>query len=163
MPTNSYFWFANMLKTMGEEKGLAYMKNLSDQNIQFRTGPTLNAQLLAAGEISVGIRLYAERIEQMKSEGAPVEWVGVEPVVPLTHPLGISAQAPNPNAARLFVDFVLSREGQKELAGFYKTPTRNDVQPLAPRLKNINFIPFDETILNDYEEYVNLYRKMNFR
>jgi ABC-type Fe3+ transport system substrate-binding protein len=118
---------------------------------------------LASGEFSIGIRLYGERVEQMKSEGAPIEWVGIEPVVPLTHPLGVSAHAPHPNAARLFVDFMLSREGQEMLASFYKTPGRADVQSLAPRLKNINFIPFDETILDDYEKYVNLYRKMGFR
>ena len=66
MPTDSYEWFANMFKIMGENKGVEYMKKLAEQNIQFRPGPTLNSQLVAAGEVSIGIRLYPQRIEEMK-------------------------------------------------------------------------------------------------
>jgi iron(III) transport system substrate-binding protein len=39
----------------------------------------------------------------------------------------ITANAPNPNAARLFLDFLLSREGQAHLAALGVRPVRDDV------------------------------------
>jgi ABC-type Fe3+ transport system substrate-binding protein len=41
----------------------------------------------------------------------------------------LSAQSPHPNAARLFVDFVLSKEGQSTLAGIQQIPVRRDMEP----------------------------------
>ena len=46
----------------------------------------------------------------------------------------LAAKAPHPNAARLFYDFVLSREGQEMLRGFQRIPVRKDVEPDPPRL-----------------------------
>jgi iron(III) transport system substrate-binding protein len=49
----------------------------------------------------------------MKRKGAPVEWVKtLDPIVVSLHPVAIAAGAPHPAAARLFVDFLLSEEGQ---------------------------------------------------
>lgn len=164
MDDKAFYWFANMLKVMGEEKGLEYMKKLSQQDIVFRTGRTLNAQMLAAGEFSIGIALYNHRIEEMKAQGAPIEWIPIEPVVPEIHPLGISSHAPHPNAARLLVDFLLSREGQEMIASFYKIPSRSDVEPIVPRLKKgFNILPFDLSVVNNFEKYIKLYREILLR
>ncbi|MFC1817093.1 ABC transporter substrate-binding protein [Thermodesulfobacteriota bacterium] len=161
MDVKAYYWFASMLKIMGEEKGLEYMKNLSDQNIRFRNGRTLNAQLLAAGEMSIGICLYNHRIEDLKGKGAPVEWIAIEPVVPTIHPLALSAHAPHPNAAKLFMEFMLSREGQEILKGDFYIPSRMDVKALIPSMKEgLKILPFNPSILEDYDRYVNLYRNI---
>jgi len=164
MPTDSYEWFVYMLKIMGEKKGLEYMKKLSEQNITFRAGTTLNAQLVAAGETSIGIRLYPHRIEEMKKKGAPIEWLGYEPIIPLIHPLAVSEYAPHPYTARLFVDFLLSKEGQEIIASTYNIPTRVDVDPIIPRFKKgLKILPFDENLVNGYDKYLQVYRDMKFR
>jgi iron(III) transport system substrate-binding protein len=161
MDTKAYYWFANILKVMGEKKGLDYMKRLAEQNIQFRTGRTLNAQMVAAGEVSIGIALYNQRVEEIKAKGAAMEWVAIEPVVPEIHPLLISANAPNPNAARLLVDYLLSREGQEVIASFLRIPSRIDVDPILPKLKKgIKVLPFDSGITDDYDRYIKLYREV---
>jgi ABC-type Fe3+ transport system substrate-binding protein len=41
----------------------------------------------------------------------------------------LSAQSRRPNAARLFVDFILSREGQSGLADIQQIPVRRDMEP----------------------------------
>ena len=46
----------------------------------------------------------------------------------------LAAKAPHPNAARLFYDFVLSKEGQEMLRGFQRIPVHKDVEPDPPRL-----------------------------
>jgi hypothetical protein len=40
----------------------------------------------------------------------------------------------HPNAARLFNDFILSKEGQEMLRGMQRIPVRKDVEPDPPRL-----------------------------
>lgn len=157
----TYWWFANMLKMMGEEKGLEYFEKLSKQDMKLRVGRTLNAQMIAAGEVSIGVTVFNYAVEEMKSKGAPIEWVAFEPVVPEIYSLSISANAPHPNAARLFVDFMLSREGQEIMASTFRIPGRTDVEAIVPKLKKgINILPVDLGIARNYEKYVKLYRQV---
>lgn len=161
MDDKAFYWFANVLNLMGEKKGLDYMKRLANQNIQFRTGRTLIAQLVAAGESPVGIALYNQKIEEMKANGAPIEWVAIEPVVPEIHPVGLFSYAPHPNAAMLFIDFILSRECQEMIANIFYIPSRSDVDPIVPRLKKgMKILPFDFSIGDEYPRYVKLYREI---
>lgn len=70
-------------------------------------------QLLAAGEYDLQIVAYWYRPHLMKKQGAPVDWIAMEPAIVATHPISVVEKAPHPNAAKLFIDFVLSEEGQK--------------------------------------------------
>ena len=64
----------------------------------------------------------------MKAQGAPVEWVkATNPILVALGPLAISAKAAHPNAAKLFVDFALSREGQLLLQRSHRFSARNDL------------------------------------
>lgn len=134
MEDERYRWFAYTLDKLGEEKGLGFMKRLAARKLSFRHGDTLIAQLLAAGEFSICVVCYGYRIELMKSKGAPVDWNADEPVTASGSTISLAKQAPHPNAAKLLVDFILSKEGQTILASFFTVPARGDVRPLAPRL-----------------------------
>ena len=57
----------------------------------------------------------------MKKSGAPIEWVKTaDPVFVTLAPVAVAAKARNPNAAKLLMDFVLSREAQTRCC---ETPT----------------------------------------
>jgi iron(III) transport system substrate-binding protein len=134
MDQEEYEWYATLLDAWGRERTQRYMTALAKQDIQWRKGHTLIAQLMSAGEFPVAI-VYAHRIEQMKKEGAPVEWVNtLNPVVVSTNGIAISAKAPHPNTAKLFTDFVLSKEAQELLRGFNRIPSRSDVDPISPKM-----------------------------
>ena len=164
MDTKAFEWFAGVIKIMGEKKGLDYLKKLGEQNIQFRNGRTLNAQMVAAGEIDLSITCYNQRIEEMKAKGAPVNWKAIEPVVPEIHPLAISARAPHPNAARLLVDFLLSKEGQEIIASFYRIPSRMDTDPIVPILKKgLKIMTPNFDLVDNYDKYTKLYRELLFK
>jgi iron(III) transport system substrate-binding protein len=110
------------------------MKALAKQDIQWRKGHTLIAQLMAAGEFPVAI-VYAHRIESMKKKGAPVEWINtLNPIVVSTNGIAMSAKPKHPNTAKLFIDFVLSKEAQELLRGFNRIPARSDVEPISPMM-----------------------------
>jgi iron(III) transport system substrate-binding protein len=144
-------WFANMLEVMGREKGLAYMRRIAGQNPTLWEGHTLMAQLVAAGEHPIGISLYGPRIEDLKSKGAPVDWVRTNPVIGFLYLVALADRAPHPNAARLLIDFALSQEGQMEITESRRISMRPDVKPNPPGLvEGVNVRPSDLELARDY-------------
>jgi iron(III) transport system substrate-binding protein len=127
-------WYFAMLQSMGEEKGRHYMEALSKQNIQARIGSSLMNQLMMAGEFPLLISQYSTGVEELKKTGAPIDWVALDPW--FVYPIGIAVTANNshPAAARLYVDFILSEEGQTTLRQLSRIPARKDVLPNPPRL-----------------------------
>ena len=103
-----YTWFGTLHKAWGRERAQKYMRAMAKQDIQWRKGHTLIAQLMSAGEFPIGV-VYAHRTEEMKTRGAPIEWVNtVNPLAVTLNSAGISAKPQHPNVARVFVDFLLS-------------------------------------------------------
>src|SRR3989337_479813 len=128
MDQRDYTWYGTLVKVWGREKAGRYMKQLAQQEPQFRSGHALIAQLVVAGEMPLGW-VYDFRIETMTKEGAPIEWVDtLNPIVVEVGGIGLGAKAKNPNAAKLFIDFVLSKEGQQVVRGAQRTPSRKDVE-----------------------------------
>ena len=106
-------WMAVMLEIMGEQEGLAFMKKLAAKDLYMRENKNLLTQLLAAGEFPILANTYLDTHIRIQKSGAPIEWVpGRNPIPASTHLLGIYPHARHPNAAKLFVDFLLSKEGQ---------------------------------------------------
>ncbi|HKY06999.1 MAG TPA: extracellular solute-binding protein [Candidatus Binatia bacterium] len=122
-------WFANMLHLMGEKKGMEFMQTLAKQEVAIRSGRSLITQLLAAGEFDLQIVAYWYRPHLLKKQGAPVDWIAMEPALVALHPISIIERAPHPNAAKLFIDFVLSEEGQRLFASRGREPVRPGIRP----------------------------------
>ncbi|MBA2690419.1 MAG: ABC transporter substrate-binding protein [Burkholderiales bacterium] len=121
-------WFAAVAKAMGEEKGLAYFKKLAAMKPQLRTGHTLMAELVAAGEIPIALTLYNQSVEGLKKKGAPIDWKPLPPAFGRTDGIGVARHAPHPHAALLFVDFVLSKEGQQIIHSRNRVPVSRAVE-----------------------------------
>ena len=160
MDSKAYEWFGTMLKAMGEEKGLAYMRELAKQT-QLRAGRTLLAQLVAAGEFKGALTAYSQTFEVLKPAGAPVDWVYLNPVFANIHPTGISAKAPHLNAARLFMDFVLSKRGQEVIRGMNRIPDRIDTPPEQARLmEGIKPVFAPTEVLDDFQRYGKMFEEI---
>ena len=150
--TEPYEWFGAVLRVMGKEKGWDYLKRFGEQELVVVRGNNLRAQQLAAGEFPFGFS-YAHQIDRMKKDRAPVDWIGNEHifVVNLLHPVFVSAKAKHPNAARLFVEFCLSKEAQQLLVQLgRKASSRIDVETDVP--KAVRFVPEDLSIYDRINE-----------
>ena len=157
MDSRPYEWFGTVLRAMGEEKGIAFMRELAKQT-QLRAGRTLLYQLVAAGEFKGALTAYSQTFEVMKPSGAPVDWVYLSPVFANIHPTGIAAKAPHPNAARLFIDFVLSKRGQELIRGMNRIPDRIDTPPDQARLMEGVKPAFAPTeVFEDFERYAKIF------
>ncbi|MBA2690794.1 MAG: ABC transporter substrate-binding protein, partial [Burkholderiales bacterium] len=106
-------WFAAVVKAMGEEKGLAYFRKLAAMKPAVRSGHTLMAELVAAGEIPLALNVYNHSVERLKTKGAPIDWKPLQPAFGVPNGIGVVKQAQHPHAALLFADFILSNEGQR--------------------------------------------------
>ena len=162
MEARAYEWFATAMRNMGgEEKGLAFMRRFAQQQLQPRSGRTLIAQLVGAGEFKGSVSVYSQSYEILKATGAPVEWVALDPVYASVHPTGIAAKAPHPNAARLLMDFLLSKKGQEILRSLRRIPDRIDTPPDPPRLiEGIRPAITSPDIYDDFDRYVKLFNEI---
>jgi iron(III) transport system substrate-binding protein len=149
MDDEEYFWYAGMLKHWGEAKGKQYMEALARQGIQWRNGHNLLVELMGAGEYPISVVIYPERAEQLKAKGQTVEWVKTtDPILVNMDIMGIAAKAPHPNAAKLFFNYVLSKEAQMILHSRHRISARPDIPPLVPSMdpKKLPLIPLDPAI-----------------
>jgi len=143
-----FSWFITQLDIMGKEKGLAYFRRLAKQDLQLRTGHTLLVQLCIAGEFPIVVNAYGSRVEKEKARGAPIEWVGVEPIIFHANAISLGKNSRHPNAAKLYIDFVLSEEGQIIYQKRQRMPSRNGVYPQPARLtQGLKLIPFNYALI----------------
>ncbi len=149
-----YEWYANFLKVVGRERGLDFMRRFAQQDLQYRGGHTQMVQLMAAGEFPLLAVAYAPRVSVTKERGAPVDWVAMDPVFSIPIGMGMYKSAPHPNAAKLYIDFMLSKEVQQDIwvNEAWKGSARRDVIPKDPRWRGIKVIPIDLNLARNYEE-----------
>jgi iron(III) transport system substrate-binding protein len=133
LDTEAYGMFEGLKGVWGKEKTIAYFKRLAALDPVLKRGNSERVQLAAAGEYPL-IVAYNQTIQRLTSRGAPIDWLPLEPAVTQVNPAMIGAKAPHPNAARLFFDYLLSKEGQEQLRGYQRIPVRKDVEPDPPRL-----------------------------
>lgn len=142
-------WFAAMVKQMGEQKGVEFFRRLAAQKPELRTGHTLMAELVASGEIPLAISIYNHNIERLAVKNAPVKWKALDPTFGRPQGIGVAKRAPHPNAALLFVDFMLSREGQEIIRERGRVPSSTAVD--SP-LNKFKYQMIDPVIVLDEEQ-----------
>ncbi|MEO7743733.1 MAG: extracellular solute-binding protein [Usitatibacter sp.] len=116
-------WFAATAKAMGEAEGIAYFRKLATMKPGVRSGHTLMAELVAAGEIDIALDAHVQGVARLKEKGAPIDWKPLQPAFGQPSSVGVAARAPHPNAALLFVDFILSRQGQEVIKARNRVPS----------------------------------------
>ena len=155
--SNKIEWFAMLLKT----KGQAFMEKLAAQQPSVRSGNTLVLQLLAAGEFPISAGVYEYSVEDMKSRGAPVDWIGLEPVITYTVGVSLPSQPPHPYSAKLFTEWLLSKEGQEVVNQYGRVPIRDDVDSKYGKILKQHKLLMTDVDLGQKEAEVNAtFRKL---
>lgn len=144
-------WLATIVKLWGADKGMAFFRKLAEMKPDIRKGHVLFSELVAAGEVPVGLTVYSSNAESMKRRGGPIDWVPVEPVVVRPQAIGLAGSAPHPHAALLFADFVLSPEGQELLLAMGRVPAS---RKLNSQLNNFHYTLIDPvTVLDESKKW----------
>jgi len=155
--SNKIEWFAMLLKL----KGRPFMEKLAALNPSVRDGNTLVLQLLAAGEFPVAAGVYEYSIEDLKTKGAPVDWLGLEPVITYTVAASLPSRPNNPNSAKLFIEWLLSKEGQEVINRYGRVPIRDDVDSKYGKILKQHKLLMTDIDLGQKEAEVNeTFRKL---
>ena len=134
--TAQFFWNLRQPQFKGD-KWLDYVKGLAKQNPILVESLAPVTTTIIKGEALVGIT-YIKYIKQYKG---PVTYVPMDKYLTDPNYLSLSAKSARPNAAKLYIDFGCSPEGQKEIAedgefvlapGVY--PPIKDADKVAPRM-----------------------------
>jgi iron(III) transport system substrate-binding protein len=125
-----------VLASMGEDKGMDYLRKLSKQNIVpiAFAGRQVVDQVIA-GEYPITLQAFHHQAVISAAQGAPVAWVPIEPAMAVLSVISITKDAPHPNAAKLFEEFLISPEGQILLRDSDYVPVDPQVPARDPRLK----------------------------
>jgi len=155
--SNKIEWFAMLLKL----KGRSYMEKLAALNPTLRDGNTLVLQLLAAGEFPISAGVYEYSVEDLKAKGAPVDWFGLEPVITYTVAVSLPSQPNHPNAAKLFIEWLLSKEGQEVINQYGRVPIRDDVESKYGKILKQHKLLMTDVDLGQKETEINeTFRKL---
>ncbi|HEY3246857.1 MAG TPA: extracellular solute-binding protein [bacterium] len=158
-------WLGTLMELWGEAKGMEFFRTLGNQQLQIRSGHTLLANLIVAGEIPMSPTIYNHRVQLLKGRNAPIDWRPLQPAVAIPHVISLPKNAPHPNAALLFIDFLLSREGQQELVKLGRIPSYPLINANPPYLnqgfayKVIN----PETFLEKFARYDAIWQDLIIR
>jgi iron(III) transport system substrate-binding protein len=126
-------WLKALFQHFGEQKGMQLAKDLvATLNPVVTDGHLALARSLGAGEYWISLNNYVNLSMNVKLAGAPVEAFALDPVALFFGQVGVNSKAPNPNAARLAANFMLSQQAQQFYAKFGRLPTRPDVQSNPP-------------------------------
>jgi len=151
-------WLMAISGLEGQAKVEKLFRDIVAKNgMSFRRGHTLLVQLIASGEVPLGVNAYNEHVEQAKLRGAPVEMVFMPPTIAM--PLGLAAfrNAPHPHAAILFLDFLLN-DAQAMIAAQKMIPTNLKHQVLPGGIKpHIVDVP---KYVNENKMWIERYRNL---
>ena len=134
--TAQFLWNLRRKEFKGD-KWLDYVKALAKQNPILVESLAPVTTTIIKGEAAVGIT-YIKYIKQYKG---PVDYIPMDRYLTDPNYLSLSAKSPRPNAAKLYIDFACSAEGQKEIAedgefvlapGVY--PPIKDADKVAPKM-----------------------------
>ena len=162
MDSQSYVWFGTMMQYLGEDNGQRFMKRLNEQNLQHSRGRRLMTQLLAAGEHEIAVETNLNSVLSLSRQGAPLGFAPIQPYFLSPSLVFMSANAPHPFAGALFVDYLLSEEGQKIIVTTNRMPAHPKVKSPESQLLDGQDVRMPDIfdIGRRYQQIGNRYREV---
>lgn len=155
-------WLAGVLRQLGEAEGTKIFREMVKTNgVSVRRGHTLLTQLVASGEVPLALTVYNYKAEQLKNQGAPIDWFVLGRAPARANGVAVAKRAPHPHAALLFYDFEISEEGQKILARRDFVPTNKKVD--TP----LNKVPLEivdpKVMIDEHQKWTKLFEELFLR
>jgi iron(III) transport system substrate-binding protein len=155
-------WIGNALESQGRE----YINRMAEQEISVQDmAPAALINLVGSGEIPLSPTIFDANVTIAKQKGSPVEWRPLEPVVTTVGSAALMSKAPNPHTALLFIDYLLSKEGQQLILKGGLWSPREDVGSVEQKFKK-SYLDEKytlEEIEAKYGQWENLLRQLFLR
>src|SRR5262245_22495910 len=103
-----------------------FIRNLKALNVPVHKSTSAMFRLVISGEYPICMPALLHDVMEEMHKGTPVNYVKTVPPVVFPRQAGIYIKAPNPNAAKLFAEWLISEEGQKTIDSIGRETARND-------------------------------------
>lgn len=110
--STAYLFVQLQLQRLGWDAGWTFLQQLSGMVGQFPSSGAAPAQLVSAGEYTIGVS-YVHALARNIAEGAPLAIVVPAGTAGEIGAVSVVSGGPNSEAAHRFVDFILSAEAQQ--------------------------------------------------
>ena len=144
-------WIKNLDEIYGKDY-MSFVKKLAAARPILVESFIPSAQKIISGEALAGIT-YLKYVHIFGKDGAPLDYVRLPKFLADGHNVGIQAKAPHPNAARLFEDFFVSREGMQILAKEGEFVTAKGLYPPIKDADKISAVSMDEISRAEYKKW----------
>lgn len=164
----SLLFITGVRNFMGEDTAEAYLRKLAAQGVV--NEPSVNrvtVDKVMAGEYAVCLDAFLHHPIISARKGAPVAPLPLEPVITVSSAVMLPVNPPHPHAAMLFIDYLLSKDGQGKLQAADYFPAHPEVKA-SPDLDKIvpskiglkeNFIS-SETMTRMNAKSVEIYERL---
>ena len=143
--STAYLFVQNQLQRLGWDAGWEYLSALSQLAGQFPDSGSAPPKLVGTGEYAIGIA-YLHALAKYNSQGFDIHLVAPKDSVGDVDCVSIMKNAKNPEAAKKFVDFILSAEAETLMSSIDFTIPVN-LNASSPE----GSIPVSEISLIDYD------------
>jgi len=119
-------WYCSLLKELGEKQGSELLRQIAARNgLSVRHGNSVLANMVVSGEVPLALAVYSHMIDEAKQQGAPVDWLALEPMIGRSNGVGVSRKPPHPHAALLFYEYLLRDAQPLMVKMHYLSPVKN--------------------------------------
>ena len=154
--STAYLFVQNQLQRLSWDEGWNYLESLSQLVGQFPDSGSAPPKLIGTGEYSVGIA-YLHALAKYKSQGFDIKVIAPPRTVGDVDCVAVLKNAKNMEEAKLFVDFILSKEAQEIMSAIdFTTPTNPLANPPKEAIKitDTDLIDYDSNLAAKQKEEV---------
>ncbi len=147
---------ANWIGAVLRQKDESFLRRFAQQQVRIYAmlGRAV-ANFIVSGEVALSPTIFSSHIAASRATGASVAWRALGGVYANTDGVTLAHEAPHPDAAMLYIDFVLSREGQTLFKKLGSASARKDVDnPEKPA--EIYYLDDEPDYLQNYEKWMAL-------
>lgn len=143
--STAYLFVQNQLQRLGWNKGWDYLLTLAPLVGQFPTSGSAPAKLIGTGEYALGVS-YIHALAKYNADGFDVKVIAPPQSVGDVDCIAITKNTKNLEAAKKFVDFMLSPKAQELMSSIdFTLPVNPDATPAkgSVALSEIDLIDYD--------------------
>ena len=145
-------WIGAVLRDKGD-KGEDFLRRLAAQKMRvYQISARAVANLVISGEVPLSPALFNSHVFVSRGQGAPIAWRALGGVYSTTGGMALPAHPPHPNAAMLYIDFILSKEGQALYQKLGYATARTDLEN-ADKPATIYYLSDEPNYVDELEKW----------
>ena len=117
-----------LIQAFGEKEAWKYLRLLAAQLARFSTGSTDTTQLVARGEVPIGVAQPQMNAMAARKDGFPVRDLLPEKTILVPEAVALLKGAPNEAVGKIFLDWLFSMDGQKAVLEGRYFAARTDIK-----------------------------------